>query len=250
MGSIEVSFEYLRDLQKRHGLTVREVARRSRVLADALHQPRLAFQHQAMSGWLNGKRKPTYEHRRALALIFQVSLEELSRGLDGPLDPNSAGAVLKPVIVHVRGNKQLFRHHASLPSSLDLTRPAVYRRWTDLFQPWPAALIRHFREINHDLFGWIPDNSAGPLIAHPRSLVLVNTSAAHLEEAEAVQKRIWFIYVPGGNLDVGIAHREGRSLVLSKFDHDHSTLSKKYPLSRIDIVGHVTGKIMFHLDVL
>jgi transcriptional regulator with XRE-family HTH domain len=242
--------EYLKDLQNRSGLSVREVARRSRVLAEALHEPRLAFQHQAMSGWLNGKRKPTIEHRKALALIFQISLEELNGGLDGPLDQASADAVLKPVLVHVRGNKQSFEHKATLPSSLDISRPAVYRHWTDLFQPWPGALIRHFREINHDLFGWIPDNCAVPLIAHPRSLVPVNTSAAHLEEAEAVQKRIWFIYVPGGDLDVGIAHREGRSLVLSKFNHDHSTLSKRYPLSRIDIVGHVTGKVLFHLDML
>jgi hypothetical protein len=49
---------------------------------------------------------------------------------------------------------------------------------------------------------------------------------------------------------VGIAHREGRSLVLSKLNRDHSTLSKRYPLSRIDLVGHVTGKVLFHLDVL
>jgi len=240
----------LHHLQNRSGLSVREVARRSRVLAEALHEPRLAFQHQAMSGWLNGKRKPTMQHRKALALIFQVSLEELNSGLDGPLDQASADAVLKPVLVHVRGNRQSFEHKATLPSSLDISRPAVYRRWTDLFHPWPGALIRHFREIDHDLFGWIPDNSAGPLIAHPRSLVLVNTSAARLEEAEAVQKRIWFVYVPGGDLDVGIAHREGRSLVLSKFSHDQSAVSKRYPLSRIDIVGHVTGKILFHLDVL
>jgi len=241
--------KYLQDLQHRSGLSVREVARRSRVLAEGLHEPRLAFQHQAMSGWLNGKRKPTTEHRRALALIFQISLEELNRGLDGPLDQARADAVLKPVLVHVRGNKQSFEHKATLPTSLDISRPAVYRHWTDLFQPRPGALIRHFREINHDLFGWIPDNCAGPLIS-PRSLVPVNTSAAHLEEAEAVQKRIWFIYVPGGDLDVGIAHREGRSLVLSKFSRDSSAVSKKYPLSRIDIVGHVTGKVLFHLDLL
>jgi len=242
--------EYLHNLHSRSGLSIREVARRSRVLAEGLHEPRLAFQHQAMSGWLNGKRKPTVEHRKTLSLIFRISLEELSKGLDGPLDQASADAVLKPVLVHVRGNKQSFEHKATLPSSLDISRPAVYRHWTDLFQPRPGALIKHFREINHDLFGWIPDNCAGPLIAHPHSLVPVNTSAAHLEEAEAVQKRIWFVYVPGGDLDVGIAHREGRSLVLSKFNHDHSPLSKKYPLSRIDIVGHVTGKVLFHLDML
>lgn len=242
--------EYLRDLQHRSGLSIREIARRSQVLAEALHEPHLAFQHQAMSGWLNGKRKPTIEHRKALSLIFRISLEELNCGLEGPLDQASADAVLKPVLVHVRGNKHSFQHKATLPSSLDISRPAVYRHWTDLFQPRPGALIRHFREINHDLFGWIPDNCTGPLIAHPRSLVPVNSSSAHLEEAESVQKRIWFIYVPGGDLEVGIAHREGRSLVLSKFSHDHSALSKRYPLSRIDIVGHVTGKVLFHLDVL
>lgn len=240
----------LYDLRTRSGLSVREIARRSRVLAEALHEPRLAFQHQAMSGWLNGKRKPTIEHRKALALIFQISLEELNNCLDGPLDQARANAILKQVLVHVRGNKQSFKHKATLKSSLDISRPAVYRHWTDLFQPWPGALMRHFREIDHDLFGWIPDNSAGPLIAHPRSLVPVNTSAAHLEEAEAVQKRIWFVYVPGGDLDVGIAHREGRSLVLSKFNHGHTALIKKYPLSRVDIVGHVTGKVLFHLDEL
>src|SRR3954469_12010710 len=128
--------EYLHNLQNRSGLSVREIARRSRVLAEALHEPRLAFQHQAMSWWLNGKRKPTVEHRKALALIFHVSLEELNSGFDGPLNQASADAVLKPVLVHVRGNKQLFEHKATLPSSLDISRPAVYRRWTDLFQPW------------------------------------------------------------------------------------------------------------------
>src|ERR1041385_5947927 len=90
--------EYLHHLRNRSGLSVREIARRSRVLAEALHEPRLAFQHQAMSGWLNGKRKPTIEHRKALAMIFQISLQELNNGLDGPLDRARADAVLKPVL--------------------------------------------------------------------------------------------------------------------------------------------------------
>jgi transcriptional regulator with XRE-family HTH domain len=238
--------QYLRDLQKRHGLTMREIARRSRVLAEELGQPKLAVQHQAVSAWLSGTRNPRAEHRRLLSMIFQVPLDELNRGCDGVFDQRNTSAILNPVAVHVHGVDRSFEYRLTLRNDIDLNVPAVYRHWAEIFRPWPAPLARHFGRLKYKLFGWIPDRVASPLVRYPRSLVPLSTGGVTLREEDLADQRIWFVYLPDGSLDAGIASREGRWLVLLK-GSESGPDARKYPLARVDLVGYVTGKTLFHL---
>jgi transcriptional regulator with XRE-family HTH domain len=246
IGERKLQAQYLRDLQRRQGLTLREIARRSRVFAEALEQPELAFKHQAVSSWLSGTRNPRPGHRRLLAMIFEVPLEDLNRGCDGVFDSLNTGAILKPVMVHVHGVERSYEYKLTLRSDIDLDRPAVYQSWAEIFRPWPAPLMRHFGRLKYTLFGWIPDTSASPMVRYPRSLVPLSTRRTSLRKENFGEQKIWFVYLPDGSLDLGIASREGRWLVLLRRRGSGSE-AQKYPLARVDLVGYVTGKTLFHL---
>lgn len=246
-GERQTQARYLRELQKRVGLKVREIARRSRVFADSLGEPTTAFGHQAVSSWLNGTRNPRPEHRRLLAMIFHVPLAEFNRGCDGPTSEIDADSILKPVVVHVQGLDQTFNYSLTIKSSVDLSRPAIFQHWTDLFHPWPAPLVKHFGRTTATLFGLVPDRSASPLIRYARSLVPLDTNRAALQDEGSTDKKIWFLYLPDGVIEVGIAFREGHWIFVSRPNVPGREM-QKYPLSRVDLIGWVTGKILFHLD--
>jgi hypothetical protein len=180
-------------------------------------------------------------------MIFHVSLEEMNRGCDGDtFDQIDADEILKPVVVQVHGNERFFEYGLTIRSDIDLGSPAIYQHWEEMFRPWPAPLMRHFGRLKYQLFGWIPDRSAHPLVRNPRSLVPLDPHRSFSQGAESIDKQVWFVYLPNGKLDVGIAFREGRSLVLSKAE-DSEGAARRYPLSRVDLAGRVIGKTLFHI---
>lgn len=232
------------------GLKVREAARMSEPIANAICKPAAKFNHRALSNWLNGRRSPEADRREILATLFHVPLEELIRHCDGRpekvelMDPDS---ILKPVHVRVQNNGRSFRHRLTLKNTIDLTLPAIYQHWSDMFQPWPAALVPHFRSLKFKLFGWIPDKAARPLVQYPQSLVPLDNDKSQLTDVYATDKRVWFIYAPSGQLEVGIAFRDGRWLLLAK----HAATDRepqKYPLARIDLIGYAVGRTLFHME--
>jgi hypothetical protein len=180
-------------------------------------------------------------------MVFGVSIEEMNRGFDRiAFDQVNANQILKPVIVEVHGNERLFEYRLTIRNDIDLNRPAVYRNWTEIFRPWPAPLMRHFGRLRYELYGWIPDRSVYPLVRCLRALVPLDSRRQLREGAESIDKEIWFVYLPTGKLDVGFAFREGRSIVLAKAGRA-TTAAQRFPLSRVDLVGRVIGRTLFHL---
>jgi hypothetical protein len=234
-------------LQQRQGVSAREIARRGKVIAVALQKPQLAFTHRAVCGWLNGMRNPSLEHRRVLAVILCVSLDELNHGCDGPFDEQEAAATLKQVTVRVLGKERTFEYRMTVSSRVDLDRPAVYQHWADMFSPWPASLVRHLGRTKHDLFGWIPGLARSPSLHEAGVLVALNAQRPKLDPAGTLDAPTWFVYLPGGRLDIARAVREDRWLVLSRTDI-HGLKVERYPLSRIDLVGRVTGRALFEVN--
>lgn len=240
---------YLQELQKRQKTSASEMARLSRVLADRLQQPGLAFKQQAAWSWLKGTRSPRREHRISLAMIFRVPLDELNRGLEGPVKVPDMTPIVRPAVVHVHRNDRDFEYYATVKGEIDLSRPAIYKNWGDLFRPPPVRLQRHFNGLKCSLFGWVPDSSLSPLVRYSRSLVPLNEQRTALGDENTVDKRIWFVYMPGDVLDFGIAFQEGRWLHLSKPNLPGAP-AQKILRSRADLVGYVAGKVLFHLDLL
>lgn len=238
---------YLRELQKRHKITASEMARLSQVFADVLQQPTLAFTQQAAWAWVNGTRTPRPEHRKSLAMIFQVPLEDLNRVMDG--SAQIPRPIVRPVTVYVRGDDREFDYRLTVKTSIDFGRPAIYKGWGEIFQPPPVRLQRHFKRLTHTLFGWIPDRSVSPMVRYPRSLAPLSEDRAALGNENTVDKHVWFVYRPDGMLDFGIAFQEGRWLHLTKPNQPDEPV-QKYPLSRVDLVGYVAGRVLFHLDLL
>jgi hypothetical protein len=66
-----------------------------------------------------------------------------------------------------------------------------------------------------------------------------------VENSIANQRRVWFIHLPDGTLDVGIAYKEGNSLFFVKYNE--KTI-RQYPLSRIDLIGCAIGRVLFQID--
>lgn len=240
---------YLQELQKRQKTSASEMARLSRVFADRLQQPGLAFKQQAAWSWLKGTRSPRREHRMSLAMIFRVPLEELERGLDGPVQVPDTTPIVRPAVIHVRRNDRDFEYHATVKGEINLDRPAIYKNWDDMFRPAPLRLQRHFHGLKCSLFGWVPDKSLSPMVRYGRSLVPLNEQRATPGDGNSVDKRIWFVYLPGEVLDFGIAFQEGRWLHLSKPTLPGAPV-QKILRSRVDLVGYAAGKILFHLDLL
>jgi transcriptional regulator with XRE-family HTH domain len=233
-------------LQQRQGVTAREIARRGKVIAEALRKPQLAFTHRAVCGWLNGMRNPSLEHRRVLSVILGVSLDELNHGCDGPFDEQEAAATLKQVTVRVLGKERTFEYRMTMSSRVDLDRAAVYQHWADMFSPWPASLVRHLGRTKHDLYGWVPGLARGSSLHEMGVLVALNAQRPKLDPAGTLDAPTWFVYLPGGELDIGKAVREDRWLVLSRSGVDGIKV-ERYPLSRIDLVGRVIGRALFEV---
>lgn len=234
--------KYLHNLLRRHNLSARELAWRSKDVARKLGQPDLAFVRQTVSFWLKGTRSPRFEHRKMLAMILEVPLQELNRGIDGE-EAVTGGS--NNVNVRVYGAEGAsFEYSLTIAQGVDLRFPALYEHWADMFSSRPAPLMRHFRALRHKLFGWIPDNSGYPFILHAQCLVPVENDRLVVESSITTQRRAWFIYLPDGTLEVGAAYQEHHSLFLLKPD---LARSRSYPLSSIDVVGYVTGRILFQI---
>jgi hypothetical protein len=179
-------------------------------------------------------------------MIFHVTVDEMNRGCDGAaFNHLDADVILKPVTIDVYGNEQLFEYKLTIRGEIDLSRPAVYQHWADMFRPWPAPLMRHFGRVKHELFGWIADRSGSPIVRNPRCLVPLEAHRSLPHGPDNIDSQIWFVYLPEGKLEVGIAFREGRWVVLSKAIE--SGVVRRYLLSRVDLVGRVAGKPLFHL---
>jgi len=225
------------------------MARLSRVFAESLQEPNLAFKQQAAWAWLNGTRTPRPEHRKALAMIFQVPWEELNRALDETSPISNERPVVRPVMVHLQRNDRDFEYRLTVRNDIDLAQPAVYRHWAEMFQPEPVRLKRHLERIDCACYGWIPDVSISPLVRYPRSMVPLKTGRAALTDANSIEKRGWFVYRPDGQLDFGIAFQEGRWPHLAKSNRPGAA-TERYPLSRVDLVGYVSGRVLFRIELL
>jgi hypothetical protein len=181
------------------------------------------------------------EHRRILAQILGATLDEINRGCDGG-ERHVESARLEWVTVCVYHDDRQFAYRLALKSGLDLSTPAIHQQWTAMFRSW-AVMARHFRDEKHESYGWIPDGAVGQHRA--RCLVPLQNDTLILDSITSTRDRIWFMYLPGGKLECGIAFREKRSLVLLK--HGSPLGIQKFPLSRVDLVGFVAGEILFRI---
>jgi transcriptional regulator with XRE-family HTH domain len=244
---------YLSDLMSFEGLSARELARRSTVIAQEHGEPKLAVGHQAVSAWTNGTRHPNLTHRRVLAAILGVSIANLNRAFDPRDEHVNVRTMVKSTTAVIHGALQKYGHPVVVRSDISLSEPAVYRDWGEMFMFRPPQLMRHLRNVRHDLFGWIPDDSASPMVRSPHCLVpleRVSQRAAlqALDTIDSAQRRIWFVYLPGGTLHVGVGHREDRLFSLARNTRQGLDI-RTFPLSQVDFVGYFTGRVLFHLVV-
>jgi hypothetical protein len=233
--------QYLSDLMLFERLSAREVARRSTVIAQNKGEPKI------------GKRRPNPTHKRVLANILGVSIASLNRACD-PQDRHvNVRTMVKSTTAIVQGTVQKYGHQVVVRSDISLGEPALYRDWGEMFVFRPPQLMQHLRNVRHDLFGWIPDDSASPMVPSPHCLVPLErvsqrTALQTLDTIDSARRRIWFVYLPGGSLHVGVGHREDRFFSLAR-NTRHGLDIRSFPLSKVDFVGYFTGRVLFHLVV-
>ncbi len=244
--------EYLQSALARHKLTAREVARQIAVISQELRSPRLAAGHQSVSAWVNGTRKPTSAHRKLLASVLQEPLADLNRACEADTDELEVPALFQQVTAVVHGEFQNYRYRLPLKKEIDITKVAVYEDWTSMFGSRPAHLMRHLRRVKAELFGWIPDHSVRPLVEHSCCLVPLQpvpkrVTLRVLDDSESSQRRVWFAYLPDGNLHAGIGYRDRRLFWFAKSTNG-KVITTSYPLSRVELVGFFFGSVLFHFD--
>jgi transcriptional regulator with XRE-family HTH domain len=242
---------YLSDLVTRRHLSAREIARRSELVAADLGKPELAVGHQAVSAWVNGTRHPNAEHKKMLATILDAPLASLAQACDADAEPLSIQSIFRPVTVVVYGTFRNYEYRLAVKREIDMTQPAIYQHWADIFSTRPAYLMRHLRHISYDLFGWIPDHSASPMVHNPRCLVPLErvpgrATLGLLDAAASSHRRVWFVYLPDGKLHVGIGYRERSSFSFAR-NNGTGVSVESYPLSRVELVGYFSGNALFHL---
>lgn len=242
---------YLTGLLSSSQVSAREFARRSKLIAGELGKPELAVSHQAVSSWLNGTRHISTKHKQVAAMILGLSIAEISSACD--LEPDAADPkfTARPTIVVVPSLLRSYQYSLALKTDIDLSRPAIYQDWSSMFSFPPTRLQRHLRNISYDSFGWIPDQSASPMVHYPQCLVPVagvseRNSLQMLDSAESSQRHVWFVYLPDGQLHVGIGYRNDHSFVFTRSVGNKFVLTQ-FPLRRVDLVGCFVGKVVFHL---
>lgn len=244
--SQEVQARYLRELLHQRRFSAQEVAMRSSIITEQAGAPELAFSRQAVTSWVNGTRVPRLASRQLLARILEVPFEEMNRKCGGAAQDLSLEPIPGQVNVRVYGtDDEVFGYNLMLSSGTNLARPAVYRHWGDMFTRRPAQLMRHFRRLNYKQYAWIPDDAASPLILSHPCMVPLHTERLNLESEAINERKVWFVYSPDRCLEFGVAYREHQSLVLL---NQRDMPAKKYPLSKIDLIGYVTGKTLFQIQ--
>jgi hypothetical protein len=233
------------------GLSASEIARRSTVIAEQNGKPELAVGHQAVSAWVNGRRHPNTRHKGLLAAILGVSLANLNRACDTEDEHLNVRSIFRPTTAIVHGTLHNYGHSVVVRTDINLSEPAIYRDWCEMFTFRPLHLMRHLRNVPYELFGWIPDDSASPMVRSPHCLVPLErvsqrTASGLLDMADSAHRRVWFVYLPGGKLHVGVGHRDGRSFSFAR-NNGGRLVFKTFLLSQVDFVGYFTGKVMFHL---
>jgi hypothetical protein len=233
------------------GLSAREVARRSAVIAENNGKPELAVGHQAVSAWVNSTRHPTTTHKGLLAAILGVSLANLKRACDAEDEHLNMHSIFRPTTAIVHGALHNYGHSVIVRTDINLSEPAIYCDWSDMFTFRPLHLMRHFRNVPSKLFGWIPDDSASPMVRSPHCLVPLErvsqrTALRILDMADSAHRRVWFVYLPGGKLHVGVGYRDGRFFSFAR-NNGRKVAFKNFLFSEVDFVGYFTGKVLFHL---
>lgn len=150
--------------------------------------------------------------------------------------------------LQVDGKYGSFQYNVAVKEGIDLRKPAVFRNWSDMLASWPGPLGRHFIHVRSELFGWIPDDRATPMLLHSKALLPVMVPKRPVDalgRGNSSQRHVWFVYVPGGALDVGIAYRDRQQLVLAK-TNGHGLTVTRLPLNRVELLGYFSGQIIFH----
>jgi hypothetical protein len=233
------------------GLSAREIARRSAVIAEQNGKPELAVGHQAVSAWANGTRHLNTRHKGLLAAILGVSLANLTRACDAEDEHLNVRSIFRPTTAVVHGTLHNYGHSVVVRTDINFSEPAIYSDWSEMFSFRPLHLMRHFRNIPATLFGWIPDDSASPMVRSPHCLVPLERVSERmalriLDMADSAHRRVWFVYLPGGRLHVGVGHRDGRFFSLARND-GRKVVFNNFLLSQVDFVGYFAGKVLFHL---
>jgi hypothetical protein len=241
----------LLDQLTKRKLSFRQFAYLSKGLADRQGDPALSFNHVSVSQWFGGKRNPSPQHRQVMSALLGLPLNIVDEAFDHrkPM-ALSLSPTPKPARIHVFGSNRVFQYSLTIRSDLDLNTPAVYEgdRWEDMFSTYPADLRRHLNRGHTKLYGWIPDDSFKPLIPYPQCLVLLNRPRVipSLSDSEGFDKRIWFIALPSGAIDIRYLYRDGPELVTSKPKRPEQRVRQ----DAIDPLGCVTGTTLFRLELL
>jgi hypothetical protein len=236
--------EYLAGLQARVGLSYRAMAKRSQALVD---RPVSTFTHQAISKWFRGASQPSDEGREFLSMVFQVRQAEIDLGcgiLRRPVINNATR-----VVVHAFDLSGCPHDYPlKLRSEMDLSRPALLEDWASLFAGRPGGLSRHFKSLSGRLCGYTPV-AMRPYINHPRSVVLIETEHKAFDQLESPNKKLWFVFLPDGSLELGLLFVEpqGSNVILAKPGEKPSKW-RRFHRNQIDRVGYVGNRLLFCLD--
>jgi len=232
-------------------LSAREISRRSKVIAEQNGKPELAVGHQAVSAWANGTRHLNTKHKGLLAAILGVSLANLTRACDADDEHLNVRSIFRPTTAVVRGTLHNYGHSVVVRTDINFSEPAIYSDWSEMFSFRPLHLMRHFRNVPANWFGWIPDDSASPMVRSPQCLVPLErvsqrTALRILDMADSAHRRVWFVYLPGGKLHVGVGYRDGRFFSFAR-TNGGKVVFTNFLLPQVDFVGYFTGKVLFHL---
>lgn len=228
-------------------LSAREIARRSSILAAQVQDPELRVGHQAVSLWVNGSRNASPKHRWLLATLLSVPIANINAAFDSDIHGDYKELAMSSLTIQVEGRFEKFHYNVAVKTEIDLTKPSIYRNWADMLSSWPGSLDRHLRQVEAELFGWIPDDRASPLFPHPKAMVPLTIPSKvddELGTSESSQRHLWFLYLPGGELDAGMAYREHRHVVLAK-KNGHGLVLDRHPLSKVELVGYFSGRVVF-----
>lgn len=241
----------LLDQLRARRISFRQFAYLSKRLASKHQQPALMFSHVAATQWFNGKRNPTSIHRQSIATLLGISIEVVNGAFDF-VAPELQSHTSEPTyaVIRIQGGSRSFEYPLSIKPQVDLSIPAVYedQQWEEMFSVYPASLRRHLSRTKTKLCGWVPHDLFKPLIPYSRCLVLLKRSARvlSLDDSDGFSRRIWFIGLPSGNVDIRFLYRDGRHYVTSTPHNGEQRFRK----DDLDPLGYVIGSVVFQLDVL
>jgi len=234
----------LRQVRERLGLTYRDVERASYELAARRGRSEFVIHLSRLADIENHGVIPTLHKLYTLAVVYHLNPNEVCRWYEVPLDDAFIeGAAFPSPETHLAAAPSSLRIPIRFDPAFDPRRTEFLTRMVEQWGQFEGLLTERNHNYRYGYIG-LGDKRMAPLL-RPGSIVLVDASVSHVEDAEwttEYDRPMYFVQVRAG-YRCGWFHQEAARLVMQPHPLSRCVPESWRTPEEAEVVGRVVGVV-------